>query len=92
MGASSSIYGMDVQAMLKVADSMDQGASEISRALSVLTKALSATTWMGPDHDKFTQEWEGQHVPALKKAVSDLQTVSSRVKTSAQMQAHASNN
>ena len=90
MQMGNDFFGMDVEGIQKVSGSIDVEASHIQSILTSLTRTLSSTPWTGPDRDRFVQEWQDTHVPAIKKAVADLHEVSSNVKTSIQLQINAS--
>jgi len=81
---------MDIENVRKVAGSLDSESSHITSVLSSLSSALAATPWKGPDRDKFVEEWNNVHVPAIRKAASDMHLVSTQVTASINAQITAS--
>ncbi|MDP5228431.1 MULTISPECIES: WXG100 family type VII secretion target [Arthrobacter] len=68
------IWGADVQQLRALGKKLDNGGQTIDDQRTQLTSALNGTQWMGPDADKFKNEWQSQHVPALNKVAEALRT------------------
>lgn len=74
---SQGFVGMDVGAVRTLATQFGQRAQEIDTLAQQLTQALSNTQWVGNDATQFRNDWQSQHMTALKnvsQALRDAQT------------------
>lgn len=65
-------------------------SSELREILAKLNRRLDATSWQGPDADKFRAEWHGTFVPALKRLADDVATAAEEARQGADDQRTAS--
>ncbi len=84
--------GMDVEGVQKLGSDLGNRAQEIEQILNVLTSALGNTQWVGTDATNFRNEWQSQHVPALRNVAHALQNAQQSCVRNAQQQASASGN
>lgn len=83
--------GMDINAVRQLAQQLNTKADAIAQISQQLTSLLQSTPWVGPDQQRFVNDWQSQHVTALNRVVTGL-TDAARVATSnAQQQESASN-
>lgn len=83
--------GMDIDAVRSLASSMDSSAEQITAIMHKLTQQLHSTDWRGPDHDRFLNSWQGQHVAQLNNVVNGLHEASTCARQNAEEQASVSN-
>ncbi|MGO4122346.1 hypothetical protein, partial [Arthrobacter sp. YAF16] len=69
---------------------LQAGSQEIDNQRSMLTKVLAGTQWLGPDAEKFRNEWNGEHVAALTRVSQALQQASQQANRNATEQESAS--
>jgi len=84
------IWGADVAQLKTLGSKLQAGSQEIENQKSMLTKVLAGTQWMGPDADKFRNEWNGEHVAALTRVSQALQQASQQATRNAADQESAS--
>ena len=84
------IWGADVTQLKALGTKLQAGSQEIDNQKSMLTKALASTQWMGPDADKFRNEWNGEHVANLNRISQALQQASQMATRNATDQESAS--
>ena len=84
------IWGADVNQLKTLGSKLQAGSQEIENQKSMLTKVLAGTQWMGPDADKFRNEWNGEHVAALTRVSQALQQASQQATRNAADQESAS--
>ncbi|MEZ2372548.1 MULTISPECIES: WXG100 family type VII secretion target [Arthrobacter] len=84
------VWGADVQQLRALGKKLEAGAQTIDEQRNQLTSALNGVQWMGPDADKFKNEWQSQHVPALNKVAEALRTAGKNAAKNAQEQETAS--
>jgi uncharacterized protein YukE len=82
--------GMEVEAVRTLARELSQKANEIEQIAGQLTSQLSGTNWVGSDATQFRNEWDSQHVRALKTVATALQTASTAATKNANDQEAAS--
>ena len=83
--------GMDIQAVRQLSQQMKSKAEEIRSLMQQLTSQLQNTQWVGPDREKFTSDWQGQHVAALNRVIQGLEDASTAASNNANQQEQASN-
>ncbi|QDW31203.1 hypothetical protein FFF93_016615 [Arthrobacter sp. KBS0702] len=84
------IWGADVAQLKTLGSKLQAGSQEIENQKSMLTKVLAGTQWMGPDADKFRNEWNGEHMAALTRVSQALQQASQQATRNAADQESAS--
>ncbi len=67
------ILGMDPVEVTNLANQFQTAANDINQLIQSITSALNSTTWSGPDQQRFSSEWNGSDVAALRKAAQDLE-------------------
>lgn len=84
------MWGADVTQLKALGTKLQAGAQEIDNQRSLLTKALAATDWKGPDADKFRNDWSGEHTANLNRVSQALQQASQMATRNASDQESAS--
>jgi hypothetical protein len=84
------IWGADVAQLKTLGTKLQAGSQEIDNQRSMLTKVLAGTQWLGPDAEKFRNEWNGEHVAALTRVSQALQQASQLANRNATEQESAS--
>ena len=84
------IWGADVAQLKTLGTKLQAGSQEIDNQRSMLTKVLAGTQWLGPDAEKFRNEWNGEHVAALTRVSQALQQASQQATRNAADQESAS--
>jgi hypothetical protein len=84
------IWGADTAQLKALGTKLQAGSSEIEKQKSLLTRALDSTDWMGPDADKFRQEWNGSHVSDLARVARALEEAGKQATKNASQQEEAS--
>lgn len=84
------IWGADVTQLKTLGTKLQAGSQEIDNQRTLLTKVLAGTQWLGPDADKFRNEWNGEHVAALTRVSQALQQASQQANRNATEQESAS--
>jgi hypothetical protein len=84
------IWGADVAQLKTLGTKLQAGSQEIDNQRSMLTKVLAGTQWLGPDAEKFRNEWNGEHVAALTRVSQALQQASQQANRNATEQESAS--
>jgi uncharacterized protein YukE len=82
---------MDIAGVRQMAQQLNQKADEIQNIMNQLTQVLNGTQWVGPDRERFLQDWQSQHCAALQRVISGLQDASQRATQNAAQQEQASN-
>lgn len=70
------IWGQDIQQVRNLANQLNQKANDIQAILAQLTSTLGSTQWMGPDANRFRNDWSGTHTAELKKVIAGLHAAS----------------
>jgi uncharacterized protein YukE len=83
--------GMDVAAVRQLSQQMKAKADEIRQLSQQLTGQLQNTQWVGPDRDRFTNDWQSQHAAALSRVAEGLEQASQAANNNASQQEQASN-
>lgn len=86
----SSFVGMEIGAVRQLATQLGAKADEIDQLAAQLTQQLSGTQWVGPDATRFRDDWQSQHVPALRNVSSALRTARDAATRNADEQEQAS--
>ncbi len=83
---ANDFWGANVEELNALGVDLTNKASDIRGILSQLNGKLGNTRWEGPDADRFRTEWSSQHVPALNKVISALDTAGGDAKKNADAQ------
>jgi uncharacterized protein YukE len=83
--------GMDIDAVRQLSQQMKAKAEEIRTLCQTLTGQLQNTQWVGPDRERFTSDWQSQHVNALTRVAQGLEEASTAANNNATQQEQASN-
>ncbi len=83
--------GMDIPGVRQLAQGMKSKAEEIRSVMQQLTGQLQNTQWVGPDRERFSNDWQSQHVAALNRVIQGLEEASQRAIQNATEQEQASN-
>jgi uncharacterized protein YukE len=83
--------GMDIAAVRQLSQQMKSKAEEIRNLMNQLTGQLQNTQWVGPDRDRFANDWQSQHVAALNRVAQGLDDASQAASNNATQQEQASN-
>ena len=83
------LVGGDAPALFGFANELRRRRSSIEQTTRRLGALVASANWRGPDRERFLQEWNGTHVPALVAIGQDLGEAASRVAYHAQMQEQA---
>jgi hypothetical protein len=84
-------HGMDIAQVQQLGTQLMARSDEIKSAAGQLQGLLDATPWMGPDSEKFREEWTGTHMAALNQVATALADAGQRAQVHASEQESASN-
>ena len=87
---AGNIWGMDVEEVKQLAQTLGQKAGEIDQIISTIGSKVESTTWKGPDSEKFRTDWQGTLSANLKKVADSLRETQQRATQNAQQQEQAS--
>ena len=62
----SVMYGANPEQLAALGTTLTQQIEAINAVIATVNSALHSTTWTGPAHDRFVEEWEGSFTGALK--------------------------
>lgn len=82
--------GQDTDQVRRLAKQLDGNANDINILISQLTSAVQAVDWKGSDAQQFISDWNGTHVPGLKKVASALTAAAAAANRNAAEQESAS--
>lgn len=82
--------GMDIAAVRQLSQQLTRSAGDIRQISQQLTGQLQNTQWVGPDQQRFTSDWQGQHVQALNQVVLALEEAGRLANQNADQQEQAS--
>jgi hypothetical protein len=60
-----SMIGGDVAAIRGFVTGLRRRSQQITATTNRLTSLVDSVPWVGPDRERFVQEWQGTHRPAL---------------------------
>ncbi|MDO5498058.1 MAG: hypothetical protein Q4F67_00065 [Propionibacteriaceae bacterium] len=83
---TANFFGMDINEVRGFATQLGQKAQEIDTLAQQLTQALGNTQWVGPDATSFRNEWQSQHMAALRNVATALREAQNRANANAQEQ------
>lgn len=84
------LVGGDAPALFNFANQMRARRRAIEEAATKLGALVEAANWVGPDRERFVNEWRSQHAPAIQNICTDLGHKADQVSRHAQRQAEAS--
>ena len=84
-------HGMDIAQVQQLGTQLMARSEEIKTAASQLQGLLDGTPWLGPDAEKFREEWNGTHMAALNQVAAALADAGQRAQIHASEQESASN-
>jgi len=79
-------WGANVEELNGLGVELTNKAGDIKTILGQLNGKLNSTNWSGPDAERFRSAWTSQHVPALNKVISELNTAGQDAKKNAAQQ------
>ncbi len=80
------MFGADATGLRCFASSLAQQASEIEATRHALSVRLSSLSWSGPDHQRFFENWNRAHNPALVSLVTVISDSARRISAHAAAQ------
>ncbi|GAB3159923.1 WXG100 family type VII secretion target [Myceligenerans halotolerans] len=66
------MLGLDIEAVREMANVLRQQAEEVRSTVQEITQQLGETDWMGPDADRFEDEWVNTHASKLNEIAAAL--------------------
>ena len=72
MPAGAITSGMDIGQVRQLAAEMQKAAEEIRQVGARVTSRLQATPWLGPDQQRFEQDWQGRMLQQLNQIATAL--------------------
>lgn len=66
------LVGADVPALRNFVLGLNKRSREITDTTARLTVLVENIPWVGPDRERFIQEWNGTHRPGLLGLIADL--------------------
>ncbi len=78
--------GLDPEEMERVASRMDAEAQRMDEAIRQVTSQLKSTQWVGPDRDRFEQQWTSEHQVSVRRTVELLRENARNLKRHAKEQ------
>jgi uncharacterized protein YukE len=61
------LYGANPDELDRLGTTLKQQIDTIQGVLGTVGGVLASTTWMGPAHDRFQQDWDGTFTSALHR-------------------------
>lgn len=84
------IVGVDVEQLRALSKTFSMAADRLGQIASETTGRLSATRWMGPDAERYRNEWQGESVGQLNRIADALRDSSMALQREADEQQSAS--
>lgn len=84
------MYGMNIDDVRQLSTQLSTASSDVHNIVNQLTAKLNSTTWVGPDQQRFSNDWNCQYVVALNNVAAALADASTLAATNAQQQQDAS--
>ncbi|MEL7975456.1 WXG100 family type VII secretion target [Isoptericola sp. F-RaC21] len=72
--------GLNPEEMQQLVQVLRKKADKIEELVGKLNQQVKATTWDGPDAERFKSEWESKHQTALKQVATALEQISQAAK------------
>ncbi len=84
---TANFFGMEIDAVRQLATQLQRASDEIEQIMTRLTpEVTNQSIWRGPDADRFRNDWQSTHVPALRNVAQALGTASTTATTNADQQ------
>jgi hypothetical protein len=83
--------GMDIPAVQQLGRDLNAAAGEIQQLIGRLTPQITGAPWVGPDRERFVNDWTSQHVSQLNIVIRALEDASHAAMANASQQEQASN-
>jgi hypothetical protein len=80
------MIGGDASALFGFAAQLRERRRNIARASSRLGAMLQEANWVGPDRDRFVNDWNERHAPSLMGICADLDSAAGQVTSHARVQ------
>ena len=71
--------GADIQQLAALSRTFSAKATDVEALISSLNSQIGGTSWTGPAHDKFVEQWNSQFVPTLRNLTEALRTAGADV-------------
>jgi uncharacterized protein YukE len=82
--------GMDIGGVRQLSQQLTRSAGDIRQIVQQLNSLLQNTQWVGPDQQRFTSDWQGQHTQALNQVITALEEAGRLANQNADQQEQAS--
>ncbi len=83
--------GMDIGGVRQLSHQLSAKAGEIEQIMHTLTSLLHHTQWVGPDRERFVDDWHSVHAVAMNNVVNGLDEAAQRAMQNANQQESVSN-
>lgn len=83
-------HGADLGALREWSVAASEGARQLEEIANRLDRSLTAFAWNGPDHLRFSEQWQTHFTPVLRSVGAGLADSSERVAREADQQQQAS--
>lgn len=77
------MLGLDIEAVREMANILRLQADEVRGTVQDITAQLAETEWLGPDADRFEDEWTNTHASRLNEIAAALDTYAGTAEASA---------
>lgn len=84
------LSGMNIGQIRNLDRYMSRDAADINRQIANLGLQIESAPWSGNDRERFTRQWRGTHVAALRGVVSGIESESRQANEYAHRQEEAS--
>lgn len=84
------LVGGDAPALFNFANQLRRRRQAIQDTVVKLGVLVESVNWVGPDRDRFVQEWRSQHAPQMQQICTDLDGKADEIARHARRQAEAS--
>lgn len=84
------LTGMDINQIFKLARDMSTEAVAVELLIGPLGPTLENAPWVGPDRDRFIDEWKTRHLTPLLDLIQALRDAAVKAKAHADDQVRAS--
>jgi uncharacterized protein YukE len=61
------MYGANPEQLEQLGSTLKRQIDSINSVMTTVTSSLQSTTWNGPAHDRFEQDWNGSFRSALSR-------------------------
>ncbi len=84
------VSGMDIGQIRSLARNLDAKADAIRGVVDQLTGDVEAASWVGPDRQRFVEQWRHRHAAALRRVADNLDSAARQARQHAAAQERAS--